>query len=103
MAIWDNNNNKPLYLAEKEAQDTINEKPFSQLELPEDFDNLFNKRTKIDDLPDFDESSIAKAKIADFLINKEKEYLALVSKTQSTSDKTPMKGIERYGMASVLA
>ena len=102
MVIW-KDNNKSLYLAEKKAQDTIDEKSFSWLELPEDFNKSFNKRTKIDDLPDFNELSIAIAKTTNFLTNKEKVYLASESTTQSTSNKTQMKGVKGYGMLSALA
>ena len=88
---------------EKEVQDTMDEKLFAWLKLPDDFSTLSNKCTHTNNLlPDFDYTSIAMAKTKDFLTNKEKVYLASTIDNSPTSDKILMKGIEEYEMPLVL-
>ena len=69
--IW--NNNKSLYPIEKDSQDIMDEKSFAWLELPDNFSTSSNKRSYTkDSLSDFDNTSIAIAKTANFLSNIER-------------------------------
>jgi len=65
--FWDSND-RPLYSEEKAAQDIINEKPFTWLELPDDFSASSNKCSCTDDLEvDIDNTSILTSKTINFL------------------------------------
>ena len=65
--FWDLND-RPLYSKEKAIQDIIDEKPFTWLELPDDFSASSNKCSRTDDSEvDIDDTSILTSKTINFL------------------------------------
>ena len=65
--FW-NLNDRLLYSKEKAARDIINEKPFTWLELSDDFSASSNKHSRTDDLEvDVDDTLILTSKTIDFL------------------------------------
>ena len=109
--FWDSN--RPLYSKEKAAQDIIDEKPFTWLELPDNFSTSSNKYSRTDDSEvDIDNTSILTSKTINFLSPAQtEEYQSNQAILTSTSvgpsqtakvadsipEATSIEGIERYG------
>lgn len=85
---------KPLYATENMAQDIIDEKPFSWLELPEDFSTSSNKRLHSDDEEsiNLDDTHLLTSRTTDFITTK--QIVQCETNKVSTSTAATMENIE---------